>query len=124
MACGSEWRGKCVLLMIGGDGGSREPLHREADIEVESSVTMCLFPVDAVRKYHTLGGFKLAHAFSKGSRGESFLIFSSFWLLLTILGSCLWQLKSNFCFHQNVVDFPCVCVFSVSLLLRGHKSLY
>ena len=123
MACGSEWRGKCVLLMIGRDGGGREPLHRGADIEVESSMTMCLFPVDAVRIYHTLGGLKLAHAFSKGSRGESFLIFSSFWLLLTILGSSLWQLKSNFCFHQNVVDFPCVCVFSVSLLLQGHKSL-
>ena len=112
-----------MLLMIGRDGGGREPLHRGADIEVESSMTRCLFPVDAVRKYHTLGGLKLAHAFSKDSRGESFLIFSSFWLLLTILGSSLWQLKSNFCFHQNVVDFPCVCVFSVSLLLQGHKSL-
>lgn len=79
MACGSEWRGKCVLCMIGGDGGAsrtgatRELLHRGAEIDIESSVTMCLFPVDAVTKYHTLGGLRLGPTFSEGSKGESFL---------------------------------------------------
>ena len=120
MACGSEWRGRCVLCMIK-TGATRELLHRGAEIDIESSMTMCLFPVDAVTKHHTLGGLKLGHTLSEGSKGESFLIFSNFQLLLTILGSSLWQLKSNFCFQQNVVDFP-VCVSFLCLSFYKDSS--